>query len=112
MDLKQEFESFQKMGFEEKRNLVISLLTPIRQDKELFEDLYQLIVSEYAIEQDFVDIYKSLMIVLYRQEQSDEQAALTKLNEVKTQLQEQKAKEAKEREESLKESENILTGMF
>jgi hypothetical protein len=59
--------------------------------------LYVLVSSDVAVEQDFFDIFDSLMIVLYQDEMKSEQVAMLRLHEIKDTLVLQKEKEAKEK---------------
>jgi hypothetical protein len=59
--------------------------------------LYVLVSSDVAVEQDFFDIFDSLMIVLYQDEMKSEQLAMLRLHEIKDTLVLQKEKEAKEK---------------
>jgi hypothetical protein len=70
----------------------------VRTTDSLFEDIYQLVVSENAIEQDFYDIYESLMTVLYREELSEENSARKRLEQIRDTLQIQKECEQREQE--------------
>lgn len=94
IDLRTQHDNFVKMNFEEKRNFVASLLEEIKEGNELFTDLYNLIVSDVAIEQDFFDIFDSLVIVLYREEKDEEQRALNRLTQIRNSLELQKQQEA------------------
>jgi hypothetical protein len=55
-------------------------------------------VSDNAIEQDFYDIYESLMTVLYREELSEENSARKRLEQIRDTLQIQKECEQREQE--------------
>lgn len=112
MDLKTGRENFVKMGFEEKRSAVTNILEGIKEGDELFTDLYNLIVSDIATEQDFYDVFDSLMIVLYREEKAEEKAALANLGEIKTRLEAVKAKEEEERLQWQHEAESLLVAAF
>lgn len=112
LDLRTQHDNFVKMNFEEKRSFVASLLEGIKEGNELFTDLYNLIVSEVAIEQDFFDIYDSLTIVLYREEKEDEQKALSRLTEIRNSLELQKQKEAADKLQGQQEAEALLVGMI
>lgn len=77
----------------------------------LFEDLYNLVISDYAIEQDFYDVFDSLMIVLYREGKATETEALNHLDEVRNRLQAQKAMEDEEKNAALQDVESLLLEM-
>lgn len=97
LDLKSQRENFVKMGFEEKRNTVAIILEGVQEGNQLFMDLYSLITSDVAIEQDFYDVFDSLIIVLYREEKTEEKSALERLGEVKNRLEAEREKEEAER---------------
>lgn len=96
LDIKRQRENFVKMDFEEKRNTVAILLDGIREGNPLFENLYSLITSDVAIEQDFYDIFDSLMIVLYREEKAEEKVVLERLDQIKERLMSEREKEVAE----------------
>lgn len=97
LDLKSQRENFVKMDFEEKRSTVITLLDGAREGNQLFENLFSLIMSDTAIEQDFYDIFDSLMIVLYREEKVEEKMAFERLGQIKNHLETEWEKEAADR---------------
>ncbi len=108
MNLEQQYDSFVKQSFEEKRTTVIAILDWVRATDSLFEDIYQLVVSDNAIEQDFYDIYESLMTVLYREELSEENSARKRVEQIRDTLQIQKECEQREQEIWKKEAEWLL----
>ncbi len=112
LDLKLQHDDFVKMNFEEKRGFVASLLEGIKEGDTLFTDLYNLIVSDMAVEQDFYDIYDSLTIVLYREQKQEEQKALSRLTEIRDSLEFQKQKEATDMAQGKNEAEALLVGMI
>lgn len=112
LDLKTQRENFVKMTFEEKRNTVATILEGVKEGNQLFMDLYSLIISDTAIEQDFYDVFDSLMIVLYREEQVEEKSALARLGEVKNRLEAERARENADRLEGQQEAEKLLVGMM
>ncbi|NRH20761.1 hypothetical protein HOO68_01810 [Candidatus Gracilibacteria bacterium] len=111
IDLRTQHDNFVKMNFEEKRNFVASLLEEIKEGNELFTDLYNLIVSDVAIEQDFFDIFDSLVIVLYREEKDEEQRALNRLTQIRNSLELQKQQEAADNLQGQKEAQELLAGL-
>lgn len=56
-------------------------------------------MSDIATEEDFYDIFDSIIIVLYRDEKVAERAAFDKLGNIKIRLEEQKKKEIAEKKE-------------
>lgn len=99
LNLKGQRENFVRLDFEEKRIVVASLLEGVQESNQLFADLYNLVMSEIAIEKDFYDIFDSLMIVLYREEKTEEQNALNRLGDIKRNLELQQARELADRKE-------------
>lgn len=112
LDLKTQRENFVKMTFEEKRGTVASLLEGVKEGNKLFTDLYALIISDFAIEQDFYDVFDSLMIVLYREEKAEEKVALDRLGEIKDHLEIQRAQEATDKLQGQREAESLLTDIM
>ena len=112
LDLQGQRERFIQMGFEEKREAVKGLLEWVKDGNALFTDLYRLIISEHAIEQDFYDIFDSLIIVLYREEKAEERMALDQLGDIKNRLQEQRAQEESDRTLGKNEAELLLVDMM
>lgn len=112
IDLRTQYDNFVKMNFEEKRSFVASLLEGVKEGNQLFNDLYNLIVSEIAIEQDFFDIYDSLTIVLYREEKEEEQKALSRLTQIRNSLELQKQQETADKIQGQKEAETLLVGFI
>lgn len=111
-DLRTQHENFEKMNFEEKRSFVASILEGIKEGDQLFTDLYNLVVSNVAIEQDFYDIYDSLTIVLYREEKEEEQKALSRLTQIRNSLELQRQQEEADKIQAKKEAESLLVGMI
>lgn len=112
LDLKSQHENFVKMSFEEKRDIVASMLDEVREWNELFENLYSLIISDFAIEQDFYDVFDSLIIVLYREEKEEEKLALQNLNEIKNRLENVREKEENEKLQWQKEAEELILNIL
>lgn len=112
IDLKKQRENFVAMDFEEKRNIVASLLEWVKDGNRLFTDLYSLVTSDVAIEQDFYDIFDSLMIVLYRQEKAAEGVALDRLTAIRDSLELHRQQEAADTIAWKKEAESLLWGML
>lgn len=111
LNLKEQRENFVKMDFETKRAAVATILEGVKEQKEIFSDLYNLITSDHAIEQDFYDVFDSLMVVLYREEKTNEKEALDRLGSVKTRLESEKTKEIEESKRGHQEAEELLTEM-
>jgi hypothetical protein len=97
LDLKLQRENFVKMSFAEKQNTVAILLDGVKEENQLFENLYLLITSNVAIEQDFYDVFDSLIIVLYREEKAEEKIALERLGNVKNRLETERERESVDR---------------
>lgn len=112
LNLKAEYDIFVKMSFEEKRNTVISILEWIKEKNKLFSDIYKLIKSTQAIEQDFFDIYNSLIIVLHKEDRVAERIAINQLYEIKNNLNDQQQKEETEKLQSKKDVELLLNGIL
>ena len=108
MNLKEQYDIFVKQSFDEKRSTVVSILEWVRGTDPLFDDIYQLVISINAIEQDFYDIYESLMTVLFREELSEESGAKKRLEQIRDTLQIQKECEQREQEMGKKEAEWLL----
>lgn len=107
-----QWEEYNKLTFDERKTLAISILESFRGQGETFDLVYDYLTrGENITDQDLQDVYQSLMKTAYEIDKSKEIAALEQLESLRAKGVLLREEEEKEKREAEVEARNMLIGM-
>lgn len=92
-------KQFSALSYENKKKKVVSMLKILKEEWNVFDDLYNLVNVIWNISEDFLMmVYKVITKAMYAIKEKEVEKAVEKLENIKDKISSMREKEAKEKE--------------
>ena len=112
VDYRKQREDFQKLSFEDRREIVIGILASFRGQGDTFDTIYDYIVrGDGVTDQDLQDVHDSLMQTAMEVDKQVESQAIDRLASVRSRAIEMREREEAEKQLAQAEATVLMQGL-